>query len=115
MEPINWDAIVLETFRRREEEKLTQLRHATLANVGIPTMAAFERGELSLSLVKAFDILRVVGLVDDFSGKLLSFKERQLDLKRNKQRLIESVRISQRINDLKKEIEMLQESLKDYE
>jgi transcriptional regulator with XRE-family HTH domain len=33
--------------------------------VSIPTIAAFERAETTLSLAKAFDILRVVGLLDE--------------------------------------------------
>lgn len=62
---INWQDIVNETLKRRKEEGLTQREHAALANVSIPTMAAFEAGELSLSLAKAFDILKVVGLIDE--------------------------------------------------
>ncbi|MCA3362096.1 MAG: helix-turn-helix transcriptional regulator, partial [Roseomonas sp.] len=54
-----------ETIRRRKAEKLTQREHAALASVSVPTMAAFERGETTLTLSKAFDILRVVGLVDE--------------------------------------------------
>jgi transcriptional regulator with XRE-family HTH domain len=42
---------------------MTQREHAALASVSIPTMAAFERGEDTLTLTKAFDILRVVGLL----------------------------------------------------
>ena len=61
--PLNWDALVGEALRRRKAEKLTQREHAALPNVSIPTIAAFERGETTLTLAKAFDILRVVGLV----------------------------------------------------
>ena len=61
--PLNWDALVGEALRRRKVERLTQREHAALANVSIPTIAAFERGETTLTLAKAFDILRVVGLV----------------------------------------------------
>jgi transcriptional regulator with XRE-family HTH domain len=50
-------------MRRRRAEKLTQKEHAALAGVSIPTIVAFDRGEETLSLAKAFDILRVVGLV----------------------------------------------------
>jgi transcriptional regulator with XRE-family HTH domain len=65
MTPLNWQDLVAETLRRRKEERLTQREHAALANVSIPTMAAFERAETTLTLAKAFDILRVVGLVDE--------------------------------------------------
>ncbi len=63
--PLNWPTLVAEALRRRKSERLTQREHAALARVSIPTMAAFERGERTLTLAKAFDILRVVGLVDE--------------------------------------------------
>jgi len=66
---LNWRALVDETLRRRKAEKLTQREHAALANISIPTMAAFERGETTLTLSKALDILRVVGLVDEAAGE----------------------------------------------
>jgi transcriptional regulator with XRE-family HTH domain len=61
--PLDWRALVAEALRRRKTEKLTQREHAALANLSIPTIVAFDRGETTLSLAKAFDILRVVGLV----------------------------------------------------
>lgn len=61
--PLDWRALVAEALRRRKTERLTQKEHAALASVSIPTIIAFDRGELTLSLSKAFDILRVVGLV----------------------------------------------------
>lgn len=63
--PLNWKALVDETLQRRKAEKMTQREHAALANVSVPTIAAFDRGEMTLSLTKAFDILRVVRLVDE--------------------------------------------------
>jgi transcriptional regulator with XRE-family HTH domain len=54
-----------EAIRRRKAEKLTQRRHAALAGVSVPTIIAFDRGERTLSLAKAFDILRVVGLIEE--------------------------------------------------
>jgi transcriptional regulator with XRE-family HTH domain len=63
--PLNWQTLVAEALRRRKEEKLTQRQHAALASVSIPTIVAFDRGEHTLSLNKAFDILRVVGLVEE--------------------------------------------------
>ncbi|MDK9720154.1 MAG: hypothetical protein OEL53_03115 [Rhodospirillales bacterium] len=65
MTPLNWRALVAEALRRRKAEKLTQRQHAALASVSIPTIVAFDRGERTLSLAKAFDILRVVGLVEE--------------------------------------------------
>ena len=63
--PLNWKSLVDETLQRRKLEKMTQREHAALANVSVPTIAAFDRGETTLSLAKAFDILRVVRLLDE--------------------------------------------------
>jgi transcriptional regulator with XRE-family HTH domain len=63
IELLNWKSLVAEAIRRRKAEKLTQREHASLAGVSIPTIGAFDRGEETLTLAKAFDILRVVGLV----------------------------------------------------
>ena len=65
IDALNWQEIIAEALRRRKEESLTQKEHAALASVSIPTMLSFERGEQSLSLAKAFDILRVVGLIQE--------------------------------------------------
>src|SRR5947209_1955716 len=61
---LNWRTLVDEALRRRKAEKLTQREHAALASVSIPTIVAFDRSEQTLTLAKAFDILRVVGLID---------------------------------------------------
>jgi transcriptional regulator with XRE-family HTH domain len=66
--PLNWPGLVTEAIRRRKAEKLTQKEHAALASVSVPTIIAFDRGERTLSLTKAIDILRVVGLVDEPSN-----------------------------------------------
>ena len=65
MTALNWAALVAETLRRRKAERMTQKEHAALADVSIPTIVAFDRGERTLSLAKAFDILRVVGLIEE--------------------------------------------------
>lgn len=65
--PLNWRTLVAEALRRRKAEKLTQRQHAALASVSIPTIVAFDRGERTLSLAKAFDILRVVGLIEELA------------------------------------------------
>lgn len=61
----SWQRIVEEALRRRRDEGLTQKEHSALAGVSHPTMAAFERGDTTLTLAKALDILRVVGLVEE--------------------------------------------------
>ncbi len=63
--PLNWQRLVEEALARRKSEKMTQREHAALAGVSIPTIAGFDRGETTLTLAKAFDILRVVGLLDE--------------------------------------------------
>lgn len=63
--PLNWQRLVDQALARRKEEGLTQREHAALAGVSVPTVASFDRGETTLSLAKAFDILRVVGLLDE--------------------------------------------------
>lgn len=65
IELLNWQKLVNEAVERRKESRMTKREHAALAGVSAPTMAAFERGETTLSLAKAFDILRVVGLMDE--------------------------------------------------
>lgn len=62
-EPLNWPSLVAEAKRRRKAEGLTQRHHAALAGVSAPTMGAFDRGATTLTLARALDILRVVGLV----------------------------------------------------
>ncbi len=63
--PLNWQKLVKEALRRRKAEKLTQRQHAALAGVSIPTLLAFDKGETTLSLQKAFNILRIVGLYQE--------------------------------------------------
>jgi transcriptional regulator with XRE-family HTH domain len=63
--PLNWQRLVEEALARRKSEGMTQREHAALAGVSVPTIAGFDRGETTLTLAKAFDILRVVGLLDE--------------------------------------------------
>lgn len=65
--PLNWPLVVEEAVRRRKAENLTQREHAALASVSVPTIAAFDRGETTLTLAKVFDILRVVGLIEEIA------------------------------------------------
>lgn len=63
--PLHWESLVEEALRRRRAEGLTQKEHAALADVSVPTMVSFDRKEHSLTLAKAMDILKVVGLVEE--------------------------------------------------
>ncbi|HSM40885.1 MAG TPA: helix-turn-helix domain-containing protein [Afifellaceae bacterium] len=65
IDPLDWPRLVNEALRRRKAEGLTQREHAALAGVSVPTIAGFDRGETTLTLAKAFDILRVVGLLHE--------------------------------------------------
>jgi transcriptional regulator with XRE-family HTH domain len=65
---LDWTALVAEAIRRRKAEGLTQKALAALAGVSAPTLIDFERAETTLSLGKAFDILRVLGLLAEPSG-----------------------------------------------
>lgn len=81
--PFNWTALVLEAKKRRAQEGLTQLAHATLANVSRETIRAFDRFEKTISIEKVLDILKVVGLAakdgDDIRGNRADFELRSLD------------------------------------
>jgi len=82
---LDWDALVRETKRRRDKEKLTQLKHAQLAGVSRDTVRSFDRYDRSLSLEKAIAILRVVGLVSEVdrlrhaAGEQADFVRRSLE------------------------------------
>lgn len=65
--PLNWPVVVREALRRRKTEGMTQKEHAALSGVSIPTIASFDRGETTLTLAKAFDILRAVGMIEETS------------------------------------------------
>jgi transcriptional regulator with XRE-family HTH domain len=82
---LDWDALVRETKRRRDKEKLTQLKHAQLAGVSRDTIRSFDRYDRSISLEKAIAILRVVGLVSETdnlrhaAGEQADFVRRSLE------------------------------------
>lgn len=50
---------------RKVHLDVTDGEHAAVAGVSVPTIAAFDRAERTLTLAEAFDILRVVGLIDE--------------------------------------------------
>lgn len=62
IEPLNWREITYEAMRRRKSEGMTQEDVASLAGVSRATVIALERGETSVRLDKALEILRVLGL-----------------------------------------------------
>jgi len=61
--PLDWQGLVDEAVRRRKAEGHTQKSLAALAGVSMPTVNAFEQGEIKLRLEKVFDILGVLGMV----------------------------------------------------
>ena len=63
--PLNWPALIEEALRRRKAEGLSQRSLAALAGVSVPTVNAFERGELNLRFERVVAILKALGL---FSG-----------------------------------------------
>lgn len=60
---LDWQDLVDEAVRRRKEEGHTQKSLAALAGVSMPTVNAFERGDIKLRLEKVFDILGALGMV----------------------------------------------------
>jgi len=61
--PLDWQGLVDEAVRRRKEEGHTQKSLAALAGVSVPTVNAFEQGEIKLRLEKVFHILEALGMV----------------------------------------------------
>jgi transcriptional regulator with XRE-family HTH domain len=61
--PLDWRDLVDEAVRRRKAEGHTQKSLAVLAGVSVPTVNAFERGDIKLRLEKVFDILDAVGMI----------------------------------------------------
>ncbi|MBB5985489.1 helix-turn-helix domain-containing protein [Sphingobium lignivorans] len=60
--PIDWQSLVDEAIRRRKAERLSQRSLAALAGVSVPTVNAFEQGEINLRFDRVVAILRVLGL-----------------------------------------------------
>lgn len=61
--PLDWQGLVDEAVRRRKEEGHTQKSLAALAGVSVPTVNAFEQGDIKLRLEKVFHILEALGMV----------------------------------------------------
>lgn len=60
--PIDWRLVVDEAVRRRKEEGHTQRSLAALAGVSVPTINAFEQGEITLRFERVVAILDALGL-----------------------------------------------------
>src|SRR3546814_16091234 len=61
--PLDWQSLVDEAVRRRKEEGHTKKSPAALAGVSVPTVNAFEQGDIKLRLEKVFHILEALGMV----------------------------------------------------
>ncbi len=59
---LNWQGLVEEAIRRRKVQRLTQEQLAVLAGVSKPTLNAFEQGKLTITLEKAIQIFKVLGM-----------------------------------------------------
>lgn len=60
--PLDWRQVVGEAVRRRKEEGLTQRSLAALAGVSLPTVNAFEQGDITLRFERIVAILDALGL-----------------------------------------------------
>lgn len=60
--PIDWRATVDEAVRRRKQEGLSQRSLASLAGVSLPTVNAFEQGQINLRFERVIAILEALGL-----------------------------------------------------
>lgn len=61
--PLDWRDLVDEAVRRRKAERHTQKSLAALAGVSVPTVNAFEQGDIKLRLEKVFEILDALGMI----------------------------------------------------
>jgi transcriptional regulator with XRE-family HTH domain len=60
--PLDWRLVVDEAVRRRKEEGYTQRSLAALAGVSVPTVNAFEQGQINLRFERVVAILDALGL-----------------------------------------------------
>jgi transcriptional regulator with XRE-family HTH domain len=60
--PIDWRLVVDEAIRRRKADGLTQRSLAALAGVSVPTINAFEQGDITLRFERIVAILEALGL-----------------------------------------------------
>jgi len=64
---LNWRALVAEAVRRRKQEGLTQAQLGAIAGVSQPTVWRFERGDHTIRLKSALDLLDALALLEDGS------------------------------------------------
>jgi transcriptional regulator with XRE-family HTH domain len=60
--PIDWRVVVDEAIRRRKRDGLSQRSLAELAGVSLPTVNAFEQGEVRLRFERVIAILETLGM-----------------------------------------------------
>ncbi len=60
---LDWQALVKEAIKRRQEQKLTQKELGILVGVSGPTVNRFEVGKKNITLDSALKILGSLGLV----------------------------------------------------
>jgi transcriptional regulator with XRE-family HTH domain len=61
--PLDWRALVEEAIRRRKTEGLSQRSLAALAGVSVPTVNAFEQGDIRLRFERVVAILESLSLI----------------------------------------------------
>jgi transcriptional regulator with XRE-family HTH domain len=88
--PIDWRAVVEEAVRRRKHEGLSQRRLAELAGVSVPTVNAFEQGEIRLRLERVVAILEAVGMFVQ-PGKPDSFEAFRYNARKRWEELVASL------------------------
>lgn len=73
--PLDWSKLVDEAVHRRKAEGHTQKSLAAVAGVSVPTVNAFEQGDIKLRLEKVFHILDALGMIKfpDAPGTLAAF------------------------------------------
>ena len=72
----DWEEIVQQAMRRRKEQKLTQRRLASLANVSLPTVVRFEKHGRDIQISSVLAILNALGMTSrKVEGTLLIRKD----------------------------------------
>jgi transcriptional regulator with XRE-family HTH domain len=88
--PIDWRLVVDEAVRRRKAEGHTQRSLAALAGVSVPTINAFEQGEITLRFERIVAILDALGLFVQ-SGRTDSLQSFVYDARERWKSLVENL------------------------
>jgi transcriptional regulator with XRE-family HTH domain len=88
--PIDWRGVVDEAVRRRKEEGHTQRSLAALAGVSVPTINAFEQGEITLRFERVVAILDALGMFVQ-SGRTDSLQSFVYDARARWKSLVENL------------------------